>query len=86
MNKLADLLCTLGNSNALLPHVALLLPRWLELRLLHLLTSRIPGLLFDMNAVRLLFDCSSLLCSRRRVVSWARTSSAFMARSWTGTA
>ncbi len=86
MNELANLLCTLGNSNARLPHVALLLPRRLELWLLHVLTSRIPGLLFHMNAMQLLFDCSGLLCSRRRVVSWAQTSSAFRALSGTGTA
>ena len=89
MNELASLLCTLGNSNALLPHAALLLPRWLQLRLLHLLTSGVPGLLFHMNAMLLLFDCSSLLCmlcSRRRVVSWAQTSSAFRASSGTGAA
>ncbi len=89
MNELASLLCTLGSSNALLPHIALLLPRWLELRLLRLLTSRIPGLLFHMNAMQPLFDCSSLLCmlcSRRRVVSRAQTSSAFRATSGTGAA
>jgi len=89
MNELASLLCTLGNSNALLPHTALLLPRWLELRLLHLLTSKIPWLLFHRNAMQLLFDCSSLLCmlcSRRRVVRWAQTCSAFRALSGTGAA
>ncbi len=89
MNELACLLCTLGDSNALLPHAALLLPRWLELGLLHLLIDRIPGLLFHMNAMLLLFDCSSLpcmLCSRRRVVSWAQTCSAFRAVSGTGAA
>ena len=89
MDELASLLCTLGNSDALLSHAALLLPRWMELCLLHLLIDRILGLLFHMNAMLLLFDRSSLLCmlcSRRRVVSWAQTSSAFRAVSGTGAA
>lgn len=89
MDELASLLYTLGNSNTLLPHAALLLPRWLELGLLHLLTSKIPGLLFHLNAMLHLFDCSSLLCmlcSRRRFVSWAQTCSAFRANSGTGAA